>query len=166
MITLRPVTMEDISLLDALSFAGMHDEEKRKMIAESEARQSGGQYWEMLLAFNGDRPVGYVSLFAHAPHIISCGPEIIPACRRMGYAYAAETQALAYAAAQGYTVAVAYVREDNLPSIRLHEKLGFELDAPYTGRNQKRMRLYIKALAANSTEICSTEQKIQEKNHA
>ena len=78
----------------------------------------------------------------------------------------AQTQALAYAAAQGYTVAVAYVREDNLPSIRLHEKLGFELDAPYTGRNQKRMRLYIKALAANSTEICSTEQKIQEKNHA
>ncbi len=82
--------MDAIGLLDALSFAGMPDEEKRKMIAES--------------------------------------------------------QALDHAAAQGYTVAVASVREDNLPSICLHEKLGFELDSPYTGRGGKTMRLYIKAL--------------------
>lgn len=146
MITLRPITMADMDLLDALSLAAMTDAEKRKMIAESEARRSRGKYWEMLLAFDGEHPVGYVSLFAHAPHIISCGPEIIPACRRQGFAYAAESMALDYAAAQGYTVAVAYVREDNLPSIRLHEKLGFELDSPYTGRNGKPMRLYIKAL--------------------
>lgn len=145
MITLRPINKNDINLLDLVSFATMSYEDRLKMIEESLESLHDGNYFELLLAFDGDSFIGYMNLYAHSEHIISCGPEIATEHRRKGYAYEAEKLALAYAKEKGFTVAVAYIREDNTASIKLHEKLGFELDSNII-RNNKNMLLFIKAL--------------------
>lgn len=43
-------------------------------------------------------------------------------------------------------MAIGDVDETNLPSQKLHEKLGFELERTYVNKKGKTMRLYLKAL--------------------
>ncbi|WP_081373827.1 GNAT family N-acetyltransferase [Butyrivibrio fibrisolvens] len=54
---------------------------------------------------------------------------------------------LKYASEKGYHIMLNQVRKDNLASMRLHEKLGFESDG-YSYRNQKNKEvfLYLKLL--------------------
>lgn len=146
MITLRPVTPSDAHLFRGTEYDSATEEEIRTLIAESQYRLHNGKYFEFLIAFNDGEPVGFMNLYAHSAHIISCGPEIFLSHRRKGLAFAAEQKALDFARSLGYTVAVANVREDNLASRALHEKLGFELERTYIGRNNTPMLLYIRAL--------------------
>ena len=48
--------------------------------------------------------------------------------------------------AKGTLKAVGGVDENNIASIRLHEKLGFELERKYSNKQGRTIRLYIKAL--------------------
>ena len=146
LIKLQAIKYQDRELLRDTSLEAMANDEWEKMISESTARSHNRQYFEMFIVTEGDTVVGYVSLYAHSPHIISCGPEIKPQYRRQGYAYQAESLALKMSKSLGYTVAVAYVRESNSASIRLHEKLGFEQDSAFVNDKNNEMRLYIMAL--------------------
>ena len=146
MLKLEVIKYQDRELLRDTSFETMSSDDWEKMISESTERSHEHRYFEVFKAIDGNTVVGYVSLYAHSPHIISCGPEIKPQYRRQGYAYQAESLALKISKSLGYTIAVAYIRESNSASIRLHEKLGFEQDGTFANEHNNKMRLYIKAL--------------------
>ncbi len=146
MLKLQAIQYQDRELMRDTSFETMTNEEWEKMIFESTARSHDHRYFEVFLVTEGDTVVGFVSLYAHSPHIISCGPEIKPQYRRLGYAYQAESLALKISKSLGYTIAAAYIKENNSASIRLHEKLGFEQDSAFVNEHNNEMRLYIKAL--------------------
>jgi len=146
MITLKPITLEQINALENSSYAAMSDNEKSQMIAESNALLHNGNYFELLVVYSDNNSIGFMNLYAHSTHIISCGPEIKPEFQRKGYAYTAEKAALDYAKGKGFRIAVGYVNENNIASQKLHEKLGFELDNTYVNKKNVTTKLYIKAL--------------------
>lgn len=145
MITLKPITAGQINIFDGSSYEVMSDNEKSRMIAESNALLHNGNYFELLVVYSDNTVIGFMNLYAHSAHIISCGPEIKPEFQRKGYAFKAEKAALDYAKEKGFRIAVGYVNENNIASQKLHEKLGFELDNTYVKKNGT-ARLYIKAL--------------------
>lgn len=146
MIYLKPIKDGNVNDLDGTDYGAMSLEERRQMIAASTNAVHNGAYFEFLVVYDGGTVIGFMNLYAHSRHIISCGPEIKQEFRRKGLGALAETMALDYAKSKGYTVAVAGVDDTNAASIALHEKLGFELDRRYTNERGRTIRLYIKAL--------------------
>lgn len=86
-----------------------------------------GNYFEMFAIVDGTL-LGQASLYERTKHIVSCGIELYPEFRGKGYAVPAYRQCLEFAKQRGYTIAVAQVLTDNIASISLHKKLGFEAD--------------------------------------
>ena len=146
MLKLQAITKEDRDTLKDTSYESMTNDEWEKLIFESSSRLHDNRYFEFFKVLDGDTVIGFMNLYAHSPHIISCGPEIKPQYRKQGCAYQAESLALEVSKALGYTIAVAYIRGTNMASIRLHEKLGFEQDNTFVNAHKKEMRLYIKVL--------------------
>ncbi len=146
MIHLKPITLDNISDFKGTSYDKMSFEQKQNMIAESINKIHNEQYFEILVVYEDDIVIGFMNLFAHSKHIISCGPEIKDEFQNKGFGFSAETKALEYAKNKGYTIAVGGVDENNTASIALHEKLGFELDRKYLNKQGRTIRLYIKSL--------------------
>ncbi|MBQ4042931.1 MAG: GNAT family N-acetyltransferase [Clostridia bacterium] len=146
MMELKPITYANIQDFDGTEYEAMSREDREKLIEESLNRTHKGAYFEFLAVYEGDAVVGFMNLFAHSAHIISCGPEIKRCCQKKGVGFLAESMALEYAKKKGYTVAVGDVAENNAASIALHEKLGFELDRKYQNKQGRTVRIYIKAL--------------------
>ncbi len=146
MIHLKPITLDNIGDLKGTSYDCMSFEQKQNMIEESINKIHNEQYFEFLTVYEDDAVIGFMNLFAHSKHIISCGPEIKAEFQKKGFGFSAETMALEYAKNKGYTIAVGGVDENNTASIALHEKLGFELDRKYLNRQGRTIRVYIKAL--------------------
>lgn len=146
MIYLKPITHNNINDFAGTSYDAMSFEERQNMIDESINKIHDKSYFEFLVAYENDTVIGFMNLYAHSEHIISCGPAIKEQFQNKGFGFYTETMALKYAKDRGYTIAVASVDENNKSSIALHEKLGFELDGNYFNRQGRNMRLYIKAL--------------------
>ena len=146
MITLKPITIEQINNFDGSSYCVMSDNEKIKMIAESNDLLHNGNYFELLVVYLDNKIIGFMNLYAHSAHIISCGPEIKPEFQRKGYGFEAEKAALDYAKRKGFRIAVGYVDVNNIASQKLHEKLGFELNNTYVNKKSRKTNVYIKAL--------------------
>lgn len=146
MLKLQTITEIDRDTLQDTSYGSLTNAEWKQLLSEASLKLHDHRYFELFKVVTGDTVVGFMNLYAHSPHIISCGPEIKPQYRKHGYAYEAEVLALDMAKTLGFTIAVAYIRETNFASIRLHEKLGFELDQNFMNAHKKEMRLYIKAL--------------------
>ena len=87
-----------------------------------------------------------VSLYQHTKNIISCGPEVFEEYRKRGYGSLAVCKALDIAKNMGYKIAVAQIKKDNLASIMLHEKLGFEKDHEYINKRGNTVCFYIKSI--------------------
>ena len=100
--------------------------------------------FEMFAIAEDDTVVGMVSLYEHGKNIISCGPEVFEEYRKQGYGVRAVCEALNIARDRGYEIAVAQIRKDNQGSLRLHEKLGFEMEHEYINRRGNEVCFYIK----------------------
>ncbi|MBO5213109.1 MAG: GNAT family N-acetyltransferase [Clostridia bacterium] len=146
MITLRHFNKNDIPELKNNMFVGKTDEEIISVLSEWDNLEFKGKYSEFFAVICNERIVGYVSLYQHNDYIISVGPEIFLEYRRKGYAYEALKQAYDYAKGKGYKVATAQVRNNNIASIKLHEKLGFVLDCEMINRHGNEVYIYIKLL--------------------
>lgn len=146
MIHLKPISLDNINDFNGTSYDKMTLCEKQTMILDSIHKIHDNQYFEFLVVYKDDIVVGFMNLFAHSKHIISCGPTIKDEFQGRGFAFEAETLALKYAKEKGFSIAVGGVDENNIASIRLHEKLGFELDRKYSNNQGRTIRLYIKAL--------------------
>lgn len=117
------------------------------LITEWNSGACQGRFFEMFAIESDNKIVGYVSIYGKSRSIASAGIEIFAEERKKGFAYYAMAELLKYASEKGYHIMLNQVRKDNLPSMRLHEKLGFESDG-YTYRNQKNKEvfLYLKLL--------------------
>lgn len=86
--------------------------------------------------------VGQISLYQHSDGVVSVGPEVFQPFRRQGIAKSAMLSAMEIAKGRGFKIVCQQVRSDNLPSIALHESLGFETDR-YGYLNKKGREVYI-----------------------
>ncbi len=146
MIRLKPITLNNISDFIGTSYDNMPAYQKQKMIQESIDKIYNNSYFEILVAHKNDTVMGFVNMFAHSQHIISCAPEIKDEFRCKGFGLYTVVSALNYAKDRGYTIAVADIEDSNVASIKLHEKLDFELLRKYNNKHEKTVRLYMKAL--------------------
>ncbi|MCR5379527.1 MAG: GNAT family N-acetyltransferase [Lentisphaeria bacterium] len=147
MITLRHFTKNDAELLQAHQLYGKCKEDILSLINEWKTNSYNGKYFEMFAVVNDTTVVGSISLYEHTTSVASIGVEIFADQRRHGYAADAMRLLLIHAKEKGYRIIQQQVRTDNLPSIRLHEKLSFETDGyVYVNRKGHDIILYLKAL--------------------
>ncbi len=146
MIHLKPIDFNNINDFNGTSYDQMPFEDKQNLISESINRTHNNQYFEFFVVYQNDTVIGFMNLFAHSEHIISCGPTIKNEFQNHGFGFKAETLALNHAKEKGFTIAVGGVDDTNISSIKLHEKLGFELERKYTNKQGRTIRLYIKAI--------------------
>ena len=146
MIYLKPIELSNVNDFGGTSYEKMSIEDKRLMIQESIKQSHEGQYFEFLVVYDDDTVIGFMNLCAHSKHIISCGPAIKDEFKRKGFGFEAEKLALKYSKERDFTIAVGGVDDNNIASIKLHKKLGFELDRKYTNTQGRIIRIYIKAI--------------------
>jgi RimJ/RimL family protein N-acetyltransferase len=147
MITLRHFTKNDAELLQAHQLYGKCKEDILSLINEWKSNSYNGKYFEMFAVVKDAMVVGSISLYEHSPNVASIGVEIFTDQRCRGYATDAMQLLLTHAKEKGYRIIQQQVRTDNLPSIQLHEKLGFETDGyVYVNRKGHDIILYLKAL--------------------
>ena len=117
------------------------------MIHEWNSGIHQGRYFEMFAVLSGNEIVGYASLLEHSHSTVFAGIEILRTEQNKGFGAQTLATLIDLAASKGYRIMFDQVRADNLASIKLHEKMGFESDK-YIYRNQKNKEiiLYIKPL--------------------
>ena len=117
------------------------------MISDWNKREYQGKYFEMFAVVNDGVIVGTISLYQHTVSVVSIGLEIFPAYRRRGFGKEAIQLAIRTAREKGYKIVAQQIQCDNVPSIALHESLGFETDRyTYTNRKGKKIFLFYKSL--------------------
>ena len=134
MISLRPVAQNDREIFVESSYGIYPEETLRRMLEDSIAGEHEGKYYRLFAVLNKDNCVGFISLYEQEENAISLGPEIKLQYRKQGVASAAMGQAMAYVKQMGFTKAVAQVRTDNIASIALHKKLGFQVRKEYVNK--------------------------------
>ena len=101
----------------------------------------------MFAVLSRDDIIGYASLLEHSHSTVSAGIEILRTEQNKGFGAQTLATLIDLAVSKGYRIMFDQVRADNLASIRLHEKLGFESDKYiYRNRKNKEIILYIKPL--------------------
>lgn len=95
---------------------------------------------------NAEKIVGMVSLYAHSKETISIGVETFRKYRNCGYGMKAVELVLLEAKNKGYKIATAQVRCDNLPSIAICNKAGFENNHSYVNKKGNKVYFFIKSL--------------------
>ncbi len=137
----------DAELLQANQLYNKSKEDILSLIHEWKTKSYNGKYFEIFAVVNNTTVVGSISLYEHSPSVASIGVEIFADQRCHGYAADAMRLLLTYAKEKGYRIIQQQVRTDNLPSIKLHEKLGFETDGyVYVNRKGHEIILFLKAL--------------------
>lgn len=142
MILLRPFTVNDRAVIREKMMPGASDGDVDSVIAEWQTKTFNGSFFEMLALTADDTVIGCVSLYERSKNLASVGIEVFPEYRGNGYAYAGMRLMLDKAKAYGYRAILDQVRLDNLASIALHKKLGFETDG-YTYKNAKDNEVFI-----------------------
>lgn len=147
MLELRRFTRQDAAFIQNELYPGITLEEALRLIGEWDLGVYQNRYFEMFAVICGGTVVGCASLFERSPSVASAGIEIILSERNKGFGAQAMTALIDLARQKGYRIMLDQLRKDNLASVRLHEKLGFESDG-YCYRNQKNHEtlLYIKPL--------------------
>ena len=118
-----------------------------KMIGDWNSLDYHGKYFEMFAIVRDEKVVGTLSLYEHSKSVVSIGIELFLGSCGKGYGTAAMSKALDICREKGYKIVYQQVRADNLASINLHRKIGFETDN-YVYKNQKGQEviLFFKAL--------------------
>lgn len=144
---LRNFTEKDITTLQSRRYKNHSYTELQSILSEWSKKEIDNRYFEMFAIVHNEEIVGMISLYEHSEHIISCGPEIFEEYRGQGLGFQAMKLALDVAKNKGYEIASAQIKKDNVASIALHKKLGFESDFyPYTNKKGNEVFVFIKAL--------------------
>jgi ribosomal protein S18 acetylase RimI-like enzyme len=140
-----PVVIAPIAVSNAASFHSCLDTvaRERRYLAQIEAlpldkvesfvRESVANDAVQFVALDGARVVGWADIFPEWPYAIShCGSlgmGVLPDYRHQGLGEALLHACIAKAKIKGITRIELAARADNLPAIRLYEKLGFIREA-------------------------------------
>ena len=142
---LVPISLQDIDCFDGTEYKNLSTDKRRELIENSLNGSYNGKYFEFYLLKLGGETIGLFNVCAHSKSVISVAPEIKENFRQKGYGTAGMHLSLLNAKQKGYKVAIATVREENLASIKLHDKLNFERVMNYE-KNGKPIRTYLKVL--------------------
>ena len=145
-IKLIPISLNDIEILDLTEYKNLSVESRRQLVRDSENGESRGEFFLFLLIKEGEEVIGVLNLCGHGRESVSIAPEIIEKHRNKGYAKASLTLAYEMAKKKGFKRVIAGIREENLISQRLHEKLGFKFIEDFVSKNGKAMKRYSKEL--------------------
>lgn len=157
MTSIRNFTKEDIDIIQTMRYPKLSKELIHQMVEEWDSKVYDGRYFEMFAVKDGTTVVGMVSLYQRTTTVIHAGIHIFNNYRQKGYASQAVILALNYASRLGYNIAVAPVRIDNIASIALHKKLGFEIEHEYV--NSKGNAVY--NFIAPIDSICVIQSQLQ-----
>ena len=138
---------KDIGLLQKFYCPNMPIKAIEKMIGDWNTLDYQEKYFEMFAIVQAEKVVGTLSLYEHSKSVISIGIELFLGHCKKGYGTIAMHTALDLCTEKGYKIVYQQVRADNLASIKLHHKVGFETDN-YIYKNQKGhdVILFFKAL--------------------
>ena len=142
MISLRHFEEPDAEVLRAFFPSARCQDDIISMIHDWSTLSYKGRYFEMFAIQKDATIVGSISIYERSKGIASLGIEIFAPYRRKGYAYDAMCLLIEFATQKGYKIILQQVRTDNLASICLHEKLGFETDG-HVYENQKGHKVLI-----------------------
>ena len=147
MISLRNFTKGDVEAFQKGYGANISLDEIEAMFAKWEEKTYAGKYFEIFAIVKDGKIVGSISLYQHSKSVVSCGPEVFEPYRKQGIGKDAMLLAMDVAKSKGYKVVSQQIRRNNIASIALHNKLGFETDE-FVYRNKKgnEVLLYIKPL--------------------
>ena len=147
MIVFRHFLEQDAGFICGKLYPDLTTDGAVAMIHEWNSGIHQGRYFEMFAVLSGNEIVGYASLLEHSHSTVSAGIEILRTEQNKGFGAQTLATLIDLAASKGYRIMFDQVRADNLASIKLHEKMGFESDK-YIYRNQKNKEiiLYIKPL--------------------
>ena len=147
MVLLRNFCIEDSVILYQQNRFQMSPDAIQKMITEWNTKLFNNKYYEMFAIINENRIVGTLSLYEHSSSVISIGPEIFSEYRQQGYAFQAMETAITIAKGKGYKIVSQQIRTNNIASLKLHVKLGFETDNyVYKNRRGNDVLIFLKNL--------------------
>lgn len=147
MVSIRHFSDSDIDIIRSNQYPESSEDEIRNMVHEWNAGSYDGKFFEMFAVLHGQEIVGNISLFELSRSVASIGAEIYPAFRRLGFAYEANLLLIDHAKQLGYKVIENQVKADNIASIHLNEKLGFETDwYEYKNKRNRPVFLFLKVL--------------------
>lgn len=132
MLTLRPYCQSDWPVLIQYQYPTITKAEARQLISDYNSGYYNNDRVQMLAIERNGILVGYISLLEQAPGIASEGVEIYPPYRRQGFAYRALQQLLSQTTA--YHTITVQLRKDNIASLALHKKLGFQITEEFVNR--------------------------------
>ena len=145
MITLRNFKEEDAE--EYKTHKDMSIESIKEVFSKWNVKEFQNRYFEMFAIIDDNKIVGNISLYHHSDSTISLGPEVFECYRNQGFASEAMAMAMTIAKNKGYKIAVQQIRRDNVASIALHQRIGFETDG-YVYKNKKgnEVLIYLKSL--------------------
>ena len=132
MLTLRPYRQSDWPVLIQYQYPTITEAEAKQLISDYNSGYYNGSSIQILAIEHSGILVGYTSLLEQAPGIASEGVEIYPPYRCQGLAYRALQQLLLQTTA--YHTITVQIRKDNIASLTLHKKLGFQITAEFINR--------------------------------
>ena len=145
-ISLKPIQIEDINMFDQTEYGNLTKEKRIKLVTDSIKGESCGKYFKFYLIFVDNVNVGFINVCGHSKSVVSVAPEIKQSYRKKGYAFSSMKKALDLVKEQGYKIAVAGIKIDNVASQKLQEKLGFEYVQNVFSKNGNQLKYYVKQL--------------------
>lgn len=142
---LVPISLQDVDCFDGTEYENLTIEKRTELIENSKNGCYNSQFFKFFLLKLDDEVVGFMNVCARSKSVISIAPEIKKCYRRKGYGKKGVLLALTKAEELGYKIAMATVVEENIASIKLHEKLGFERVYNYEKKG-KNLILFLKLI--------------------
>ena len=145
-IVLEPISFSDIEVLKLTEYRNLSIESKTKLVNDSQKGICNGNFFRFYLIKNKNETVGVINMYGHGTDTISVAPEIFEKFRNKGFAIESLNIAYEIAKGLGFNKVIAGIREENVASQKLHEKLGFLFVEDFTSKNGKKMKRYFKNL--------------------
>ena len=147
MVFLRNFTNDDAEVFQQKQKMNISLDEIKAMFAKWGEKEYEGKYFEMFAIVKDGEIVGSISLYQHSNSVVSCGPEVFEAYRRQGIGREAMLLVMERAKNMGFKLISQQIRRNNIASIALHEKLGFETDEHiYINKKGNEVLIYVKPL--------------------
>lgn len=160
-IQLTPITISDVELLDQTEYKNLSLERREELVKDSENRLCRGEFFRFYLIKNHEEFIGVINMCGHGDGVVSIAPEIIERFRNKGYAKESLLKAYSIARKVGFKTVTAGIKPDNIASIKLHEKLGFEFVEEHVNKNGNAIRTYKKYIGENMQfRVLSEQEKL------
>ena len=143
---IAPITINDINSFDDTEYSNLSNEKRIELINNSQEESIDGKFFKFYKILHYNNVVGFLNFYEQSKSVISIAPYIKENFRQKGFAYSSIIEAHKIVKSKGFKIALQTVRENNVASIKLHEKLGFELVKKCVSNNNNAIRLYLKIL--------------------